>query len=274
MLLGVMNRRFFGGLFGVLLILGLLYPYPASTEVREISVGVYYLYHFDEDLVEGWQDEVSEAMEIALDRLNGLDLFEGYGFSYEVVGAFRIGSVEFGGGGGIPEFDGNRTLNRILLELLSPVSDFRRLQREFDVTVFVFPLAKCVSKQFVVISEEGTSPVFLSYNAIVSELRFGRFVIEHEILHKFGLPDRDCEDGLNCRYPDDALSVMAKHPRRLYLSRGDYADFKREGLGETDLFDTAIREGSSKPYRPYLDADGTCPRNVKPTKEWRFIHGE
>ncbi len=267
-------RRLFAGSFGVLLIVGLLYPYPSPVSDREISVGVYYIYHFEDDLFESWREDISSAMDIAVGRLNGLDLFDGYLFTYEVAGAYRVDSVEFGHGSATPEFDENRTMNRILLDLLSPLSNFKEAKDVFNITIFIFPLAKCVSRQYAIISGKGSSPVFLSYNALLAEVHFGRFTIEHEILHKFGLPDRKCSDGFKCRYPDDVLSVMAEHPEKFYLSRGDYIDFKVDGIGEIDLSDVANRSGSSRSPRPFIHEDGSCPSSVKSTREWRLVHGE
>ncbi|MFQ6134805.1 MAG: hypothetical protein ACE5KU_03190 [Nitrososphaerales archaeon] len=267
-------RRFFVGSFGALLIVGLLYPYPSSVREQEISVGVYYIYHFEDDLFESWREDISGAMDIALGRLNGLDIFHGHRFTYEVVGAYRVDSVEFGRGSATPEFDENRTMNKILMELLSPISSFREERGLYNITIFVFPLAKCVSRQYAIITGGGSSPIFLSYNALLAEIHFDRFTIEHEILHIFGLPDRLCSDGVNCRYPDDVLSVMAEHPDKLYLSRGDYVDFEKGGLGEVDLLDVATRHGSSKPPRPFIHEGADCPESIKPTREWRLVYGE
>jgi hypothetical protein len=256
------------------LILGLLFPGGVAVEKSEFSVGVYYLYHYDKDLIGGWREETSEAMGIALGRLSGVAILSDYRFTYRVVGAFRIDSVEFGNGTVIPEFDGNRTMNRILDDLLSPGSTFQSAERDFNLTIFVFPLSKCVSKQYIVVSDKGVSPIFLSYNAVLAEIHFDRYAIEHEILHTLGLPDRNCDEGIRCTYPDDPLSVMAVHPEHFYLSRGDYVDFQRQGLNKIDLTDVAVRQGSSKLYDPRLGEDGACVGGLKSTREWRLVYGE
>ncbi len=268
------SRNVLVGTVGLLLIAGLLYPSPAPVKLQEISVGVYFIYHFDDDLFDSWRDDVSAAMNIALDRLNGHDIFDGYRFTYEVESAYKVESVEFGRGTATPEFDENRTMNNILMELISPLSSFGAERGQHNVTILVFPLAKCASRQYAIISDKDSSPVFLSYNGLLAEVHFDRFMIEHEILHTFGLPDRNCSEGKNCKYPDDPLSVMAEHPEKFYLSRGDYVDFKKGGLDERALLDIATKSGSSRSPRPVLHEDGSCPPSIKSTREWRLVYGE
>ncbi len=268
-----LDSRLFGGCIGALIIVGLLYPATLPATRQEFTIGVYYLYHFDSDLPTGWRENISAAMDIALSRLNNLDSLGNYHFTYEVVDAYRIDKVKFGNGTKIPEFDGNRTMNRILQELISQDSGFQKENMGFSLTLFVFPLSKCISKQYSIISEEGASPIFLSYNGILAEIYFNRFIIEHEILHMFGLPDRRCDDNLNCRYPDDSRSVMAEQPAYFYLSRSDYANIKQERLKELNLRDIANDHITAKPYDPRLGEDGSCPSGVKTTREWRLIHG-
>ncbi|MBI2937271.1 MAG: hypothetical protein HYY22_03610 [Thaumarchaeota archaeon] len=269
-----MNPRLLGGCFGTLLIVGLLYPATLPAPRQEFTIGIYYLYHFDSDLPVGWRENISAAMDTALSRLNTVDLLDNYHFTYKVADALRINKVEFGNGTKIPEFDGNRTMNRILQELISPDSGFQKENTGFNLTIFVFPLSKCISKQYSIISTEGISPIFLSYNGILAETHFNRFIIEHEILHTFGLPDRRCSDNTNCRYPDDNRSVMAEHPAYFYLSRSDYDNIKPEGLKELNLRDTANNHITTKPYDPRLEEDGSCPSGIKATREWRLVHDE
>ncbi len=268
------KHRYFIGSFGFLIILGLLYPFPSSIEDKEISIGLYYIYHFEDDILDDWREDISTAMDIALNRLNELDLLKGYKFVHEVVGAYRVNSIEFGHGSATPEFDENRTMNIILLELLSPLSAFKNERGLFNISIFVFPLAKCTSRQYAIISGQGASPIFLSYNSVLAELHFDRFTIEHEILHTFNLPDRNCSEGMNCEYPDDVMSIMAKNPEKFYLSRGDYVEFIPGGLREIDLFDIATRNGSSKAASPFIQEDGSCPSSIISTREWRLVHGE
>jgi hypothetical protein len=258
---------------GIILITGLIYPYSMFEENRKITIRVNYLYHYDDDLLERWKNDFSEAMEIATNRLNQLNLFQGYEFDYIIGDSIQIESVVFGRGSATPEFDENRTMNKILSELISPEKGYKSENLDQNITIFVFPLAKCNSRQYAIVSSKGSSPVFLSYNAILAEIHFERFIIEHEILHKFGLPDRKCSEGINCKYPDDHLSVMAELPQKFYLSRGDYTVFAVDNLNEMDLQDVANRSGSSKSPRPYIEEDGSCPRSIKSTREWRLIYG-
>jgi hypothetical protein len=268
-----LNPRLIGGCLGVLVILGLLYPTALSAPKQEFTIGIYYLYHFDNDFTTGWRENISAAMDIALNRMNILDSLDNNHFTYKVVDAFRIDTVEFGNGTKIPEFDGNQTMNRILQELVSPDTGFQKENVGFNLTIFVFPLSKCISKQYSIISPADASPIFLSYNGVLAEINFNRFIIEHEILHMFGLPDRLCSENINCSYPDDNLSVMAEHPMHFYLSRSDYANIKRESLKQLDLRYLANNHITSKPYDPRIDENGSCPSGVKSTREWRFVHG-
>lgn len=270
---GLANNRVLWSGFCILLIIGLLYPATSTTERRQFTIGVYYLYHFNDDLPAKWRENVSAAMDIAIARLNNVDPLDNYQFTYQIVDAFQIKTIKFGDGSNIPEFDSNRTMNRVLQELLSPDSGFQATDNNFSLKIFVFPLSKCISKQYTIISANTASPIFLSYNAVLAEINFDRFMIEHEILHTFGLPDRLCSQGTNCHYPDDNRSVMAEHPAYFYLSRSDYAELKHNGLIQVNLLDLANRPESAKPYDPRLQDNGSCPSGIKPTREWRLIYG-
>ncbi len=268
------NRQLIIGIFGVILIMILLYPYPSNLKENEISVGIYYVYHFEDDLLPNWYSDINVASQIAKERMNSLDIFNGYYFTFHTGGIYRIEDVEFGNGAATPEFDENETMNQIMQELIDPKSNFLEEKYDSNITVLVFPLSKCVSRQYTIVSGKGSYPIFLSYNAILAEIHFERFIVEHEILHLFGLPDRNCVKGEHCKYPDDTMSVMEKNPERFYLSRGDYLDFRTDRMNAIDLSVVATRSGSNKLPQPHIDEDGSCHSPVKPTPEWNLIHGE
>jgi hypothetical protein len=267
------NRQLIIGIFGVILIIILLYPYSSNLKENEISVGLYYVYHFEDDLSSNWYGDANAASKIAEERLNSLAIFNEYYFTFHIGGAYRIEDVEFGHGAGTPEFDVNKTMNQIMQELIDPQSNFLEEKYDSNITVLVFPLSKCVSRQYTIVSGQIATPIFMSYNAILAEIHFERFILEHEILHTFGLPDRNCDEGINCEYPDDELSVMGRTPEKLYLSRSDYLSFGNF-LTPIDLSVVATREGSDKLPRPRLNDDGSCPGKIIPTREWRLIHGD
>jgi len=268
------NRKLIIGMFGVLFISMLLYPYPSNLADNEISVGLYYVYHFEDDLSPNWYEDTAVASKIAEERLNSLNIFNGYYFTFQIGGAYRIEDVEFGHGTATPEFDKTKTMNKIMQELIDPQSNFLEEKYDSNITILVFPLSKCVSRQYSIISGKGSSPIFLSYNAILAEIHFERFILEHEILHIFGLPDRNCDEGKNCEYPDDEISVMEINPQKFYLSRGDYLRFRTDRVNPINLSTVATRSGSDRLPRPYIGEDGSCPTPVLPTREWRLIHEE
>ncbi len=257
----------------MVLILLLLYPYSSGLEDQEISVSLYFIYHFDEDLFPSWREDAIAATTIAEKRLNALNLFDDYYFTFSIGDVYQIHDVEFGNGAATPEFDENKTMNLIMQELISS-TNFIETEGKSNITVLVFPLSKCLSRQYTIVSGKGSTPIFLSYNALLSEIHFERFVLEHEILHIFGLPDRDCDTGKNCEYPDDAISVMEIKPQRFYLSRSDYLDFRIDLVTPIDLENVVTRSGSNKLPRPFIDENGDCPISVKSTIEWRLIHGD
>lgn len=258
---------------GIALILLLIYPYPSQLEDQEISVSLDFIYHFEEDLLPGWQDDAIGATKIAEERLNSLNLFKGFHFTFTIGDTYRIYDVQFGNGTATPEFDENMTMNLIMQELVSS-SNFIEMKGNSNITILVFPLSKCLSRQYTIVSEKGLTPIFLSYNALLAEINFERFIIEHEILHLFGLPDRDCDAAKNCEYPDDVISVMARNPQKFYLSRSDYLDFEIDDVKSIDLVTVSTRSGSNRSPRPFINEDGTCPDNVKSTREWRLIYGD
>jgi len=261
------------GFFGVVLISLLIYPYPSEVKDQEISVSLYFIYHFEEDLLPSWHEDAVSATTIAEQRLNSLNLFDDYYFTFSIGDVYQIHDVNFGNGTATPEFDENMTMNLILQELISS-TNFLETEGKSNITILVFPLSKCLSRQYTIVSGKGSTPIFLSYNALLSEIHFERFVLEHEILHTFGLPDRDCDKGKNCVYPDDAISVMEIKPLKFYLSRSDYLDFRTDLVKSIDLENVATRSGSNKLPRPFIEENGDCPISVKPTIEWRLIHGE
>ena len=268
------NRQLIIGIFGVILIIILLYPYSSNLKENEISVGLYYVYHFEDDLSSNWYGDANAASKIAEERLNSLAIFNEYYFTFHIGGAYRIEDVEFGHGAGTPEFDVNKTMNQIMQKLIDPQSNFLEEKYDSNITVLVFPLSKCVSRQYTIVSGQGSTPIFMSYNAILAEIHFERFILEHEILHTFGLPDRNCDEGTNCEYPDDELSVMARLPEKLYLSRSDYLSFNIDSVTPIDMSVVATRDGSDKLPRPRINDDGSCPGKIVPTREWRLIHGD
>jgi len=268
------NKRLIVGMSGVILILVLLYPYSSNLEESEISVGLYYVYHFEDDLPLNWYSDTNAASKIAEERMNSLDLLNGYYFTFHIGDVYRIEDVEFGHGSATPEFDEHETMNQIMQELIDPKSNFLEEKYDSNITILVFPLSKCLSRQYTIVSGKGSYPIFLSYNAILAEIHFERFIMEHEILHTFGLPDRNCEEGKNCKYPDDILSVMAENPEKFYLSRGDYLSFRMDRVNPINLSIVATRSVSDKLPRPYVNDDGSCPSPMNPTREWRLIHGE
>ena len=268
------NRQLIIGIFGVILIMILLYPYSSNLKENEISVGIYYVYHFENDLQLNWYDDVDAATKIAEGRLNSLNLLDGYHVTFQIGSTYRLEDVEFGKGAATPEFDQSKLMNKIIQGLINPKSSFMNEKYDSNITVLVFPLAKCVSRQYTIVSGKGSTPVFLSYNALLAEIHFERYILEHEILHTFGLPDRNCDEGKNCEYPDDNLSIMEINPQKFYLSRGDHLSFTTDRLNPIDLSTVAIRKGSDKLPRPYIGEDGFCPSGIKTTREWRLIHGE
>lgn len=264
------DRRILIGIIGIILITLLLYP--SSTEDKEISVGLYFIYHYEEDLLPNWYEDASKATKIAGERLNSHALTDDYYFTFNVGDVYQVNNVVFGNGSAIPEFDGNKTMNLILQDLIS-YSDFLEIEDKNNITILVFPLSKCISRQYTIVSAKGSTPIFLSYNALLAETHFERYILEHEIFHTFGLPDRDCSAGKNCEYPDDIISVMARTPMRFYLSRSDYLDFRIDRINPIDLVTVSNRNGSERLPRPYINEDGSCPTNVKSTREWRLIYG-
>jgi len=268
------NRKLIIGIVGVLLILILLYPSSSNSGEKEISVSLYYVYHFEDDFTPNWYEDTEEATKIAEERLNSLNLFNGYYFTFQTGGEYRIEDVEFGHGAATPEFDQTKTMNKIMQGLIDPETRFLEEKNDSNITIIVFPLSKCVSRQYTIVSGKGSSPIFLSYNAILAEIHYERYIIEHEILHTFGLPDRNCDEGKNCEYPDDEISVMEVKPEKFYLSRSDYISFRFDRVNPIDLSVVATRSGSDRLPRPYISDDGSCPIPITSTREWRLIHGE